>query len=59
MKDWEDLRKLHWTCIMEQNRIRTRLHEMKRLKAGYGATEAGNRLNCVSLADGTSLLPIL
>ena len=48
MKDWEDLYKLHWACILELNRAGTRQKEMKRLSAGYGTNEVGDRQQCVS-----------
>ena len=48
MKDWEDLYKLYWMCVIERNRIATRAHEMYRLKAGYGENEVQSRLKVVS-----------
>ncbi len=51
MKDWDDLYKLYWVCVLERNRASTRAHEMTRLKAGYGENEVGERLKVVSAFD--------
>jgi large subunit ribosomal protein L47 len=47
-KNWEDLHKLWWTCILEINRLKTRNHELKKLHAGYGGNELLARMNVVS-----------
>ena len=46
-KSFEDLHRLYWTCILESNQIRTRLREMQRTRAGFGAHEAKGRLTTV------------
>ncbi|KAI8624491.1 mitochondrial 39-S ribosomal protein L47 (MRP-L47)-domain-containing protein [Xylariaceae sp. FL1651] len=43
-KSWEDLHKLWWVCIKEQNRISTARKERSRLKLPDGAPEAAERL---------------
>lgn len=51
MKDWDDLYRLYWVCVLERNRVATRAHEMHRLKAGYGENEVDSRLKVVSTSD--------
>ncbi|KAI0387508.1 MRP-L47-domain-containing protein [Hypomontagnella monticulosa] len=43
-KSWEDLHKLWWVCIKEQNRIATARKEKARLKLRDGAEEIAERL---------------
>ncbi|KAI1816905.1 mitochondrial 39-S ribosomal protein L47 (MRP-L47)-domain-containing protein [Poronia punctata] len=43
-KSWEDLHKLWWVCIKEQNRIFTLRKERSRLKLPEGAEEGAARL---------------
>ena len=42
-KSWEDLHALWWICMKERNRIATSSRERKRLEAGFGDKEAGDR----------------
>jgi large subunit ribosomal protein L47 len=55
VKDWDDLHKLYWTCVLEVNRTATRAREMQRVKAGYGSNEAGERMDCVSIPSYNTL----
>lgn len=48
-KSFSDLHTLYWTCVLERNQIATRISEMRRARAGFGKSEAGERLNTVSL----------
>ena len=48
IKSFEDLHRLYWACILEVNRTETRKAEMRRLRAGYGDTDAQARINAVS-----------
>lgn len=48
VKDWDDLYKLYWTCILEANRLATRKHELARLHAGFGLNELSTRQDIVS-----------
>jgi len=49
LKDWEDMWKLWWVCIMERNRISTFLKERERMGGSLiGKDEAGQRLMTVS-----------
>ena len=48
-KSWEDLHALWWICAKERNRIATESYERNRLKAGYGDSEAQERVFAVSL----------
>lgn len=54
-RSWDDLHKLWWACVKERNRIATSSLERQRLKAGYGAYEAGERDHAVS-SIGSSIL---
>jgi len=47
IKSFEDLHKLYWKCILEANQINTRARELRRTRAGYGATENEQRLKVV------------
>lgn len=47
-KSWEDLHALWWVCAKERNRIATANAERKRLEAGYGEFESGERDLAVS-----------
>lgn len=49
-KSWEDLHALWWVCCKERNRIATERYEMKRVEAGYGATDSKIRDITVSFA---------
>ena len=48
IKSFEDLHRLWYTCMMERNRTHTRKNELNRIKAGYGAYEAEERIKAVS-----------
>lgn len=44
-KDWDDLHRLWWRCVKEQNRIETSEHERQRVvPKGYGQHEYESRL---------------
>lgn len=47
MKSFEDLHKLYWVCVKEQNRTLTREKERSRLRAGYGDAEGEARVEVV------------
>jgi large subunit ribosomal protein L47 len=47
-KSWDDLHKLWWVCVKEQNRLATARKERSRLKLPDGAVEAAERLDEVS-----------
>ncbi|RMZ80148.1 hypothetical protein DV737_g3062, partial [Chaetothyriales sp. CBS 132003] len=46
-KDFHDLHRLYWTTILELNRTKTRQHEMRRVRAGYGNYEADTRIQAL------------
>lgn len=48
MKSFNDLHKLYWICVKEQNRILTREKERERVRAGYGQVESEERASAVS-----------
>lgn len=50
-KDWDDLHKLWWTCIKENNRLATARIERERVGAGYGEAEEDERRNEVGTAS--------
>lgn len=43
-KAFDDLHKLYWVCVKEQNRALTRKKEHSRLEAGYGEAENEERV---------------
>ena len=43
IKEWDDLHKLWWVCVLEKNRIATAEMERSRVGAGYGEAEANER----------------
>ncbi|KAK0714637.1 mitochondrial 39-S ribosomal protein L47 (MRP-L47)-domain-containing protein [Lasiosphaeris hirsuta] len=46
-KSWEDLHKLWWVCVKEQNRIATAKWERDNRQLGYGGAEAETRRKTV------------
>ncbi|KIW19746.1 hypothetical protein PV08_00320 [Exophiala spinifera] len=46
-KSYEDLHKLYWVCVKEQNIVMTREKERKRLRAGYGVAEHEERVKTI------------
>lgn len=48
-RDFSDLHKLYWACIMEQNRVQTRRREAKRKRAGRVVDYATARSKTVSI----------
>ncbi|KEF59669.1 uncharacterized protein A1O9_04515 [Exophiala aquamarina CBS 119918] len=50
IKSFEDLHKLYWLCIKEQNQILTRSREMSRVRAGFGDLELEEKRKVVSRA---------
>lgn len=48
-KSWEDLHKLWWACVKEQNRLATASTEWSRLEFTDGKEEVEDRLKEVSL----------
>ncbi|KAI3318637.1 MRP-L47-domain-containing protein [Xylariaceae sp. AK1471] len=44
-KSWDDLHKLWWVCVKEQNRLATARKERSRLKLPDGAAEGAERLD--------------
>lgn len=50
IKSFNDLHKLYWLCVKEQNQILTRSKEMRRVRAGYGQVEVDEKLKIVSCA---------
>lgn len=53
-KSFEDLHRLHWTCVLEANRVQTRARELVRTRAGYGQEENSTRLKAVCDPPSTS-----
>lgn len=51
VKSFEDLHKLYWVCVKEQNQTLTREKERTRVRAGYGALESQERVEAVRQAD--------
>lgn len=47
-KSWDDLHKLWWVCVKEQNRLATARKERSRLKLPDGNVEGSERLDQVS-----------
>lgn len=47
-KHFEDLHALYWQCVLELNRVQTRMTEHRRLKLGYGKQELQRRYQTVS-----------
>lgn len=48
MKSFDDLHKLYWVCVREQNRVLTREKERQRTRAGYGSKETEIKVIVVS-----------
>ena len=48
VKSFEDLHKLYWVCVKEQNKALTREKERTRLRAGYGELENQEKIDVVS-----------
>lgn len=48
VKSFDDLHKLYWVCIKEQNRTLTAEKERRRVRAGYGGLESDERVEAVS-----------
>ncbi|KAL6246335.1 54S ribosomal protein L4 mitochondrial [Rhinocladiella similis] len=46
-KSYDDLHKLYWVCVKEQNVVMTREKERKRLRAGYGVAEHEERVKTI------------
>jgi len=46
-KSFEDLQKLYWVCVKEQNCTMTREKERNRVRAGYGELEYQERLEAI------------
>ncbi|KAK5232532.1 54S ribosomal protein L4 mitochondrial [Exophiala xenobiotica] len=46
-KSFEDLQKLYWVCVKEQNCTMTREKERTRVRAGYGELEHQERLEAI------------
>ncbi|KAJ8119661.1 hypothetical protein ONZ43_g3436 [Nemania bipapillata] len=42
-KSWDDLHKLWWVCVKEQNRLSTARKERRRLKLAEGGSQGGER----------------
>ncbi|KAI1618735.1 mitochondrial 39-S ribosomal protein L47 (MRP-L47)-domain-containing protein [Exophiala viscosa] len=47
IKSFDDLHRLYWVCVKEQNRVMTREKERLRVRAGYGGQEHEDRLTVV------------
>ncbi|EXJ90605.1 hypothetical protein A1O1_03708 [Capronia coronata CBS 617.96] len=47
VKSFDDLHKLYWVCVKEQNQALTREKERKRVRAGYGALESEERVEAI------------
>ncbi|KIV84656.1 hypothetical protein PV11_00429 [Exophiala sideris] len=47
IKSFDDLHRLYWVCVQEQNRVMTREKERSRVRAGYGRQEHEDRLTVV------------
>ena len=50
IKSFDDLHKLYWLCVKEQNQLLTREKEMTRVRAGFGLVELEEKLKVVSSA---------
>ena len=50
IKSFDDLHKLYWLCVKEQNQLLTREKEMTRVHAGFGLVELEEKLKVVSSA---------
>ena len=55
-KSWDDLHRLWWACIKDQNIVLTNRAERKRLDAGYGEYEEDARIDEVRLALGKDVM---
>lgn len=47
-KAWDDLWRIWWVCLRERNWLSTETTERKRVEAGYGDFEGGERDQVVS-----------
>ncbi|KAL2443855.1 Large ribosomal subunit protein uL29m [Exophiala dermatitidis] len=47
VKSFDDLHKLYWVCVKEQNRTLTAEKERRRVRAGYGGLESDERVEAI------------